>query len=92
MKIRNLIIAFLLLAGLVCPATTAPKYIFYFIGDGMGHGAVMLAQLYKSRVLGDSLPLSTRPFTAKRATLTIPRPPTSRSCGTIRRTPRQIPT
>lgn len=58
MKIRNLIIAFLLLAGLVCPATAAPKYIFYFIGDGMGHGAVMLAQLYKSRVLGDSLPLS----------------------------------
>ena len=35
----------------------APKYIFYFIGDGMGHGAVMAAQTYNRVVLGNDEPL-----------------------------------
>lgn len=39
-------------------AGQTPEYIFYFIGDGMGHGAVSLAQLYKRQVLGDNSPLT----------------------------------
>lgn len=34
-----------------------PKYIFYFIGDGMGHGHVLSAATYKRLVQNDSLPL-----------------------------------
>ena len=45
-----------LLAGtamtLAAAADSAPKYIFYFIGDGMGVNEVMNAQLYKKHVLG----------------------------------------
>lgn len=40
----------------------APKYIFYFIGDGMGPVAVNNAQLYKRTVLGDSVPLTMMQF------------------------------
>ena len=31
----------------------APKYIFFFIGDGMGMGHVMTAQTYNRTVLGN---------------------------------------
>ncbi len=53
------IIAALASALLLASATLAqtPKYIFYFIGDGMGHGAVQAAATYKRLVLNDSLPL-----------------------------------
>ncbi len=34
------------------------KYIFYFIGDGMGMGPVMAAQNYNRMVLGNSTPLT----------------------------------
>lgn len=36
---------------------TAPKYVFYFIGDGMGLGHVMAAQTYNRVVLGNDEPL-----------------------------------
>lgn len=51
------------LAGLALAAipaaawAQAPKYIFYFIGDGMGIAQVTNAQLYNSRVLGNETPL-----------------------------------
>lgn len=35
----------------------SPKYIFYFIGDGMGMGHVMAAQTYNRVVLGNEQPL-----------------------------------
>lgn len=35
----------------------APRYIFYFIGDGMGMGHVMAAQSYNRTVLGNTEPL-----------------------------------
>lgn len=35
----------------------APKYIFYFIGDGMGMGHIMATQNYNRIVLGNSEPL-----------------------------------
>lgn len=56
---RRFNILVLLLAicfGIGHSATKAPKYIFYYIGDGMGFGAVSLAQAYNRMVLGsDSL-------------------------------------
>lgn len=47
-----------LLAITVAAFADAPKYIFYFIGDGMGMGPVMSAATYNRVVLGnDRLPL-----------------------------------
>ena len=45
MKLRNFALAALLAAGIAAHGA-APKYIFYFIGDGMGPGPVMAAQNY----------------------------------------------
>ena len=36
---------------------TAPKYIFYYIGDGMGMGHVLATQTYNRMVLGEDKPL-----------------------------------
>ena len=48
----SLFVSFIIAFGL----NAAPKYIFYFIGDGMGVGAVSLTQNYGRMVLGnDSL-------------------------------------
>ena len=35
----------------------APKYIFYFIGDGMGMAQVLSAQVYNRTVLGNTDPI-----------------------------------
>ncbi|MBD5228630.1 MAG: alkaline phosphatase [Bacteroidales bacterium] len=55
--LRNLLAAVALLFTLSLSAKEA-KYIFYFIGDGMGPGQVMFGDLYKRAALGDSLPLN----------------------------------
>lgn len=55
MNIKNTLSAFLLCAASALQLSaqdSAPKYIFYFIGDGMGVNEVMNAQLYKKHVLG----------------------------------------
>lgn len=57
MKIRN-IAAFLTLLLAFAVNAAAPKYVFYFIGDGMGVGAVSLAQTYNRMVLGNAEPLT----------------------------------
>ncbi|MBE6305656.1 MAG: alkaline phosphatase [Bacteroidales bacterium] len=44
-KLTSLLVG-LLLAFVSVYAQNSPKYIFYFIGDGMGHGAVMGADTY----------------------------------------------
>lgn len=50
MKIKTIVLSlFLLVASVVSAAT--PKYVFYFIGDGMGMGHVMAAQSYNREVL-----------------------------------------
>ena len=50
MKIKTIVLSlFLLVASGVSAAT--PKYVFYFIGDGMGMGHVMAAQSYNREVL-----------------------------------------
>ncbi|MBQ4345208.1 MAG: alkaline phosphatase [Muribaculaceae bacterium] len=56
MKIRDIIAAMMLLVGFVANANQ-PKYVFYFIGDGMGMGHVMAAQTYNRVVLGNDQPL-----------------------------------
>lgn len=40
-------------AAIVTPADQAPKYVFYFIGDGMGWAHVINADLYKTGVLNE---------------------------------------
>lgn len=56
MKLRSIIFGIAAVAALSVSAD-APKYVFYFIGDGMGHGAVMAAQTYNRVVLGNDEPL-----------------------------------
>lgn len=43
---------------------THVKYIFYFIGDGMGMGQVMAAQAYNRHVLGNQAPITMMQFPA----------------------------
>lgn len=45
-------------------ADNSPKYIFYFIGDGMGMGHVLSAQTYNRMVLGNSDPILMMRFPA----------------------------
>lgn len=52
MNIRNLIASLCILAASV--STAAPKYVFYFIGDGMGMGQIMAAHTYNRVALGNN--------------------------------------
>lgn len=49
LRLKSLLAAALLGCAAVS-AADAPKYIFYFIGDGMGHGQVMAADTYRRLV------------------------------------------
>lgn len=61
MKFRNYL--FLLFAAVALGAAAkAPKYIFYYIGDGMGMGPVMAAQNYNRNILGNDKPLNMMQF------------------------------
>ena len=44
----------LCMAGLVLSAAAEVKYVFYFIGDGMGVNQVMAAEMYRSAIHGAS--------------------------------------
>ena len=58
LKPRNLFFAgTLTLGSLFANANETPKYIFYFIGDGMGMGHVLAAQTYNRMVTGNEEPL-----------------------------------
>lgn len=46
MNIKHLLASVALLASVSAAAECAPKYIFYYIGDGMGMGPVNAAQTY----------------------------------------------
>lgn len=55
---KNRLLSFFLsltIAGMAFAAT--PKYIFYYIGDGMGMGQVMSAECYNRMVRGSEKPL-----------------------------------
>lgn len=53
----------LLFAGLACRAGERPKYIFYFIGDGMGHNALALTEACLASEQGDDIGFGTLHFT-----------------------------
>ncbi len=57
MKIKHLLAATALMAASSAQAD-APRYIFYFIGDGMGLNPVMTAQTYNRLVLQNDKPLT----------------------------------
>ena len=57
MKHRFFLLGALLLVFVAQSFAAAPKYIFYFIGDGMGIAHVTNTQLYNSRVLRNDSPL-----------------------------------
>lgn len=50
LRISTLLVCFALSIG---AWASAPKYVFYFIGDGMGLGHVMAAETYNRMVLGN---------------------------------------
>ena len=56
MKIKSLLLTLLLVVSLAVNATS-PKYVFYFIGDGMGMGHIMAAQSYNREVLKNNQPI-----------------------------------
>lgn len=56
MKLRNILVGSLLTAAVSLSAAT-PRYIFYFIGDGMGLGQVMTSQTFNRIALGSDTPL-----------------------------------
>lgn len=55
MNLRHLLSALCLV--LAASLSAAPRYIFYFIGDGMGMGQAMGAQTYNRVALGNTTPL-----------------------------------
>ncbi len=58
MKLKHLLLsAAIMFASLLASSQSAPKYIFYFIGDGMGLSPVMAAQSYTREVLRSDTPL-----------------------------------
>ena len=58
MKLRHILFTMVLFgATLMAFAEKAPKYIFYFIGDGMGMQPLMTAQAYNRDILKNEKPL-----------------------------------
>lgn len=59
MKLRNLLAALILIAATATSqaADKSPRYIFYFIGDGMGTAHVMAAKTYERMVRNNKRPL-----------------------------------
>lgn len=68
MKFR--ILSFLFLCSVCNVFAATPKYIFYFIGDGMGMSAVTLAQDYNRMVLGSDTKLQMMQFPVASAAFT----------------------
>lgn len=62
MKYKYLLLSLGLALGLVASADPAPKYIFYYIGDGMGLNPVMAAQAYNREVLKNDKPIMMMQF------------------------------
>lgn len=55
--IKRLIFTFLAVAAIATDMCASPKYIFFFIGDGMGMGHVMATENYRRTVLGEKTPM-----------------------------------
>lgn len=70
MKIRNISVAALFAVASLSASAEAPKYIFYFIGDGMGMGPVMAAETYNRTVLNNPNKLLMMQFPVSSAAMT----------------------
>lgn len=62
MKLKALFSAAVLLAASLTASAQDAKYVFYFIGDGMGMGPVMAAETYNREVLKNDKPLQMMQF------------------------------
>ncbi len=64
MNIKRLLFGALLASSFSAMAAggDAPRYVFYFIGDGMGMGPVMTAQAYNRDILRNDKPLTMMQF------------------------------
>lgn len=58
MKLRSVLIATAMWALAFAGKAADAKYIFYFIGDGMGMGPVLAAETYNREVLKNDKPLT----------------------------------
>lgn len=58
MKLHRLIAAITFAAVIFGASAQSPKYIFYYIGDGMGLGPVMAAETYNRTILKNDKPLT----------------------------------
>ena len=58
MKLKHIITAAGLMAAVTVSAEEAPKYIFFYIGDGMGMGPVVAAETYNRTILKNDTPLT----------------------------------
>ncbi len=56
MKFKNLILGMFMAASVAATASDA-RYVFYFIGDGMGMGPVLTAETYNREILKNDKPL-----------------------------------
>lgn len=62
MRRLGLAIVLLVVCALGTMASKAPKYVFYFIGDGMGVGPVMATEAYNRLVRGEDVRLTMTTF------------------------------
>lgn len=61
-NIKKLSLAALTAAMALTASAAAPKYIFYYIGDGMGMGPAMATEMYNRQVLGNDTPITMMQF------------------------------
>lgn len=84
-KLRSFFALITFLTAVYLTSAATPKYIFYFIGDGMGMGHVLAAQTYNRIVLGpDSvIPMMQFPYSGVLTTYSASSPVTdSAAAGT----------
>lgn len=71
MKFKS-ILSLLVACISVSAMANAPKYVFYFIGDGMGMGHIIATETYKRVALGDNTPLLMMQFPVSSIVQTYP--------------------
>ena len=71
MKIKS-ILSLLVACISISAMANAPKYVFYFIGDGMGMGHIIATETYKRVALGDNTPLLMMQFPVSSIVQTYP--------------------
>lgn len=62
MKLKHILLGSALTVAIALQAQDAPKYIFYYIGDGMGISPLMTAQAYNREILKNDKPLQMMQF------------------------------